>query len=165
MENGIGQSALKIVLIAAGVLALGGVSFFLLGSNSGDVLRYYDDGTLKSNFSVNSEGEGAFTLYYENGNKKEEETGTFRGNRLDGRGEMTFYYENGNKEAEIKGIFKNGILQEGDEVVYYDEDGSQIHNAAGFGIYYDKDGNKRRAYTGLRFPEDEKNEEVPVPGR
>ena len=145
------------------------------GINQASVLEYYDDRTLKSNYSENPDGEewslfyhdkynlgkesiyeeieniklnlnrkGRIILYYENGNKKAEERGTFKREKeqlegtlayayggylegivLHGEGRRIFYYPNGNKSQEQIGIFNYGSLKGGEENNYY-ENGSII---------------------------------------
>ena len=154
------NNILKIVLIVVGVLVLGGVLFFLFGSGSEDVLTYYDDGKLKSNYSVNSEGwvfkyyvkENNLTDLRENFDKIEEEADEVD-LTLNGEGKYIVYYGNGNKAAESGGFFTDEKLTDG-EIIFYNENGNKKSeekgtfkdgklNGEGEYFYYFEDGKIR----------------------
>ena len=136
------------------------------GGGSGDVLEYYENGKLKSNYSVNSYGEGVAIYYYDDGNKYAEQEGTFADVKkgfikgvgiadglLDGEGVAIWYYKNGNVEEKRKGMFEIvgfnqfGVVQsvlngKGERIVYYENGNMKEEMQGRFGYY-----NGRRTLT------------------
>ena len=81
-----------------------------------DKLEYYDDGKLKSNYSVNSDGEGWVFKYYVKSEVSISGLANtlnlldlleiIKDKELNGKGEIISYYEERGKAVEFRGTFK-----------------------------------------------------------
>ena len=160
-----GLKTYHIILIVVGILLLWVILSLLLTSGR-DVLTYYGNGNIESNTSINEDGEGITTFYYENGNIEQIQTGTFKNKGGEWGlfvGEIIFYYESGNIEQMERGTFK-GDLIEGESILYYESGNKELEFKGTFDsdngliegeiIYYNENGNKEIEYEGtFRFNE------------